>query len=134
MKTRSIRQSRVIPATPEQVYEALVNARKHSAFTGAKATGTARTGARFTAWDGYISGKHLELEKGVRLVQEWSTTEWPADVPPSRLEFSFAPHPKGAKVTMVQTGVPLEQADRYTQGWIDHYWVPLTEYFEAKKR
>lgn len=129
MKTRSIRQSRVIPAPPDAVYEALVNAKKHAAFTGAEATGTARAGAKFTAWSGYISGKHLELEKGRKIVQEWSTSEWPEGAPPSRLEFEFEPHPKGTKVTMIQTLVPASQADRYRQGWIDFYWKPLAAYF-----
>jgi activator of HSP90 ATPase len=133
MKTESIRQSRVIPAAPAEVYEAFVNARKHAAFTGAGATGVARAGARFTAWDGYITGKHLELDKGKRLVQEWSTSEWPEGAPPSRLEFHFAPHPKGTKVTMVQTSIPAGQAIRYKQGWIDFYWKPLEAYFQARQ-
>lgn len=132
MKTRSIRQSRIIPAAPEAVYEALVNAKKHAAFTGASATGVARVGAKFTAWEGYISGKHLVLDKGKQIVQEWSTSEWPEGAAPSRLEFNFEAHAKGTKVTMIQTLVPAEQADRYKQGWIDYYWDPLTKFFTAK--
>jgi activator of HSP90 ATPase len=131
MKTATIRQSRVIPAPPGKVYEAFVNAKKHAAFTGAAATGTAKVGAAFTAWDGYISGKYLELEKDKRIVQEWSTTEWPEGAPPSRIEFTFAAKGTGCQVKMVQTAVPAEQADRYKQGWIDFYWTPLAEYFKA---
>jgi hypothetical protein len=59
--TRTIRQRVAIPAPPTNVYAALVNAKKHAAFTAAEASGAARVGARFTAWDGYISGKHLNL-------------------------------------------------------------------------
>jgi activator of HSP90 ATPase len=131
MKTASIRQSRFIPAPPEAVYEAFVNARKHAAFTGAAATGTARAGAAFTAWGGYISGKHLELDKGKRIVQEWSTSEWPEGAPPSRLEFTFETKKGGCQVKMVQTAVPADQADRYKQGWDDFYWSPLAAYFET---
>jgi len=131
MKTGSIRQTRFIPAPPEKVYEALVNAKKHAAFTGAAATGTAKAGANFTAWDGYIAGKHLELEKGKRIVQEWSTSEWPVGAPPSRLEFTFEPKQGGCQVKMVQTSIPAEQVDQYKQGWIDFYWTPLAKYFQA---
>lgn len=131
MKTSVIRQSRFIPAPPEKVYEAFVNAKRHAAFTGAGATGTAKVGAAFTAWDGYIYGKHLELEKGKRIVQEWSTSEWPAGAPPSRLEFTFEAKAEGCQVKMVQSAVPAEQADRYKKGWIDFYWTPLANYFQA---
>lgn len=78
-KVTTIRQKIIIPAAPNAVYEAFMDAKKHSAFTGSKATSDARAGGKFTAWDGYISGKNLELEKGKRIVQEWKTTEWPED-------------------------------------------------------
>ena len=81
-KTKTIRQSEFIPgATPEDVYSALIEARKHAAFTGSPATGASRVGSKFTAWDGYIYVKNLELESGKRILQEWKTTEWP-DGPP----------------------------------------------------
>lgn len=64
MKVTTIKQNAVIPATPDEVYEAFIDAKKHSAFTGSKATCNPKIGGKFTAWDGYISGKNLELEKG----------------------------------------------------------------------
>jgi activator of HSP90 ATPase len=82
-RVRTITQKLVVAATPHEVYEAFVNARKHAAFTGSAASGPARVGARFTACDGYISGVHRELVKGRRIVQEWKTTEWPDDAEPS---------------------------------------------------
>jgi len=75
MKLATIKQRIIIPADPEEVYEAFMDARRHSDFTGSKATCNPKVGGRFTAWDGYISGKNLELEKGKRIVQEWTTTE-----------------------------------------------------------
>lgn len=42
----------------------LLLTRGNTAFTGSKATCDAGVGGEFTAWDGYISGKNLELEKG----------------------------------------------------------------------
>jgi uncharacterized protein YndB with AHSA1/START domain len=69
--TRTIRQSVTIRAAPAAVYEALVRAKKHAAFTQAAVTGTARVGARFTAWDGYISGRQLEIEAGRRFMREF---------------------------------------------------------------
>ena len=128
-KTKTIRQREFFPGVkPVQVYDALLNARKHATFTGAKATCDARVGGKFTSWDGYITGVNLELEPGRRIVQEWKTTEWPPASPPSRLEWTFAEKSGGTEVTMVHSQVPASQAESYRKGWIDYYWVPLKQY------
>jgi len=134
LKTSTITQKVVIPASPEEVYDAFVDPKKHSAFTGAEATGEPKVGAEITAWDGYITGKNLELEKGKRIVQEWSTSEWPEGYPPSRLELTFRKVKDGTELTMVHSEVPAEQAEDYRQGWIDSYWDLLKAYFQKKKR
>lgn len=128
-KTRIIRQTVLIPAKPDEVYDALINAKKHTAFTGAKATCDQKIGGRFTAWDGYISGKNLTLEKGKKIVQEWVTTEWPEGYPPSTVEFSLRAKGNGTELKMIHSNVPAEQAEDYDQGWIDFYWNPLRNYF-----
>jgi uncharacterized protein YndB with AHSA1/START domain len=133
-QTTTIIQKVVIPATPEEVYDAFMDARKHSEFTGATATCDPTVGGKFTAWDGYISGRNLELQKGKRIVQEWSTVEWPKGYPPSALELTFRKVKDGTEVRMVHSHVPEEQADEYRQGWIDNYWDLLKDYFQKRKR
>ena len=134
-RTKTIRQREFFPGVkPVELYDALINAKKHTAFTGAKATCVARVEGRFTAWDGYITGTNRELERGRRIVQEWKTTEWPAASPPSRLVWTFAEKRGGTAVTMVHSKVPASQAESYRQGWIDYYWTPLQEYFAGKSR
>jgi uncharacterized protein YndB with AHSA1/START domain len=133
-KTATITQKVIISASPEEVYDAFVDPKKHAAFTGAEATCDARVGGEFTAWDGYITGKNLELEKGKRIVQEWSTSEWPDGYSPSRLELTFVKVKDGTELTMVHSEVPAEQVDEYRQGWIDNYWDLLKEYFQKKKK
>jgi len=129
-KTETIKQKVIIPATPIEVYDAFMDAKKHSKFTGSKATCDAKVGGTFTAWDGYISGKNLELERGKRIVQEWLTTDWPEGQPPSRLELTFKKTDGGTELSMVHSGVPAEQAADTAQGWIDFYWDPLKNYFK----
>ncbi len=130
MKVSTIRQKILISASPEEVYEAFMDAKKHSAFTGSKATCDSKIGGKFTAWDGYISGKNLELEKGKKIVQEWITTEWPEGYPPSKLELTFKKAEGGTEISMVHSEVPAEQATDIKQGWIDFYWEPLKAYFK----
>jgi activator of HSP90 ATPase len=126
----SIRQTQFVPnVKPEQVYRAFLNPRTHSAFTGSKATGTGRVGGKFTAWDGYITGKTLQLKNGKKIVQAWRTTEFPAQYPDSRLELNFKAKKGGTEIVMVHSKVPASQTAQYREGWMSSYWDPLREYF-----
>ena len=129
-KLKTLKQKVVIPAEPDQIYDAIIDGKKHSDFTGSKATSEPKVGGKFTAWDGYIFGKHLELEKGKKIVQEWSTTEWPKGYPPSIFEIRFKKVQDGTEIEMIHSKVPEEQAEDYDQGWKDYYWIPLKEYFK----
>ena len=131
-RVKTITQKVVVPASPADVYNAFVNARAHAAFTGAAATGSARVGARFTAWDGYITGVHRVLVPGRRIAQDWTTTQWPDGAEASQVEFSFKAVKGGTEVRMVHSNVPAEQAASYRQGWVDYYWKPLKAYFRER--
>lgn len=115
-----------IPATPAEIYKAWLTGKGHSSMTGSAAT---VRGKRFTAWDGYITGRTLELEPERRIVQAWRTSEFPADAPDSRLEISLQEAKRGTKLTLTHTEIPPGQADSYKQGWDDFYFKPMKEYF-----
>jgi activator of HSP90 ATPase len=120
--------------SPKQVYEAYVDPKKHSEFTSSEATGKPVVGGKFTAWDGYISGKFLELEEGKRVVQEWKSTDFPEGALPSRLELTFREVPKGTEIVMVHSNVPKDQEDETAEGWTEFYWEPLKQYFKKKSK
>lgn len=132
LKTSKIEQKVTIPATPDEVYDALMDPEKHAEFTGDDASGSSEVGGEFIASGGYITARNLELERGKRIVQEWSTSEWPEGYPPSRLEITLRKVKGGTELTMVQTEVPAEQADSYDDGWHEYYWRPMVKYFEGK--
>jgi activator of HSP90 ATPase len=132
MKFGEIKQSVLIDASPVEVYEAFVDPKKHAAFTGQGATGTPKVGGKFTAGDGYISAKFLELKKGERVLQEWTTTEWPEGYPPSHLELRFKSKGKRTELTMIHSKVPAEQVEYYAGGWKEWYWEPMKKYFSKR--
>jgi activator of HSP90 ATPase len=133
-KTTTITQKIILPTLPEKVYNAFLNSKKHSEFTHLTATGKGVIGSKFTAGDGYIVGRNLELETGKRILQEWATREWPEGYPPSKLELTLKKVEGNTELTMVQSGVPREQEKGLRQGWIKHYWEPLNEYFETRRK
>lgn len=97
--------------------------------TGAKATGSAKVGSQFTAWDGYIWGKNTKLVKDKLIVQAWRTSEFANDDPDSTLTITLAKTKTGTKLTLKHTGTPTAQEASYRSGWQDHYFDPMLEYF-----
>jgi len=132
LKFSSITQTVSIKASPESVYDAYMDSKKHAAFTGSTAKMSSAVGGKFTAWDGYIIGKNLSLKEGKKIVQEWTTTEWPEAYPPSLLEITLTKTKGGTVLKMVHSKVPASQRDDYAQGWRDYYWTPLKAYLEKK--
>jgi uncharacterized protein YndB with AHSA1/START domain len=123
-----IEQRVFFEASPEAVYDALLDPKKHAEFTGSPATTSHEEGASFTAWGDYITGKNLELVKGEKIVQEWKTSEWPEGYPVSRLELILTAKNRGTQLEMIHSNVPAEQVSEYSGGWKSAYWEPLKEY------
>jgi len=135
LKTGVIRQKVLIPkSTPEAVYRALLSSKEHGEFTGSPAKVNGRAGAKFTAWDGYISGKNVSLTQNKKIEQEWQTSEFPEGYGPSILRISLKKKGDGTELTMFQSKVPASQVKRYDEGWHDSYWNPMKEYFENRSK
>lgn len=119
----------VVPATPAQVFAALLDSDQHAAMTGAGAT--VSPDGSFTAWDGYIHGRTVETHTDVRIVQTWRTTEFPEGAPDSRLEVTLEPHAEGTLVTFTHEEIPAGQGKGYQSGWEDYYLKPMRAYFRG---
>ena len=85
----------VIPATPQQIYDAWLDGRGHSKMTGSAAKAKPTEGAAFSAWGGYIKGKNLVPVPGRRIVQSWRTTKFTKQDPDSRIEVLLDAVPEG---------------------------------------
>ncbi len=132
MKTKTIRQSVTFKADPHDVYEALMDSKKHSQFTGGKASIGRKIGGRFTAFDGYSEGVNIELVPDERIVQSWRASDWPGDHY-SRATFSLTAIEGGTRRTFTQSGVPEEQFSDVSQGWHDYYWKPMKAMLEKQE-
>lgn len=132
-KTDSIRVSAVIPAKPEAIYAAWMSSKGHAEVTGSSARVTARVGSRFSAWDGYITGKTLELSPPSRILQSWRTTDFTKEEPDSLLEVLLLAAKDGTRVTLNHTNIPAGHGPEYRKGWADFYFKPMKEYYARSK-
>ncbi len=134
MKTKTIKQKAVIPASPEKVYNALMHSKEHSAFSNSGVKIKDKVGTSFSAYDGYIEGKNLKLVKGKKIVQSWKAAEsnWPKGHL-SEVIFELKKKGIGTEIIFTHKDVPAEYAKSISDGWKDYYWNPLKEYFKTKR-
>lgn len=120
----------VVPA--KVVYNAWLNSKQHTEMTGGEAIASSKVGGKFKAWDGYISGKNLELVKNKRIIQSWRSSEFADSDLDSLLVVNFEDTSGGCKVTIVHSHIPKGHGANYKQGWIDFYLLPMKKYFVNK--
>jgi activator of HSP90 ATPase len=121
-----------LPASPDEIYHTWLDSEGHSHMTGSPAVISSKVGDEFTAWDGYIIGRNLELEHGKRIVQSWRTVEFSDDEIDSQIEITLEPEGNQTKLTLHHTGLP-PHGRQYEQGWVESYFEPMKEYFSTRK-
>jgi activator of HSP90 ATPase len=131
MKTKSFKQKITIKATPQEIYDALMDSKKHSAFTGDAAKIGKKEGDAYSAYGGYIVGKNVKLVPGKKIVQTWRSVDgkWPEDHY-SEITFDLKKSGKGTELTFTHKNVPENQVAEFKRGWHDHYWKPMREFLE----
>jgi len=117
--------------SPNEVYDAYLDSRRHARFTGQAAKMSRKEGGKFTAGDTYISGTNIELIPGKRIVQAWRASEWPEGVY-SMLRLELKAKGRGSKMVVDHVGIPDKFRDGVDDGWYEFYWNPMKAYFGEK--
>ena len=129
MAQKILRQVRTFHATPQELYNALMDSRKHAKFTGAPAKISSKVGGKFTAFSGDLEGTNLAHTPNKKIVQSWRSSNWPEE-DFSRATFALTPAGHGnTKLTFTQSGIPEGRNEDIKQGWITFYWELLAELF-----
>jgi uncharacterized protein YndB with AHSA1/START domain len=123
----------LMPASAQEVYEAWLHSLAHSQMTGGEAKMSGEIGADVSAWDGYISGRILQLVPHARIVQSWRTTKFTAEHEDSVVTLSLEENDEGTLLTLVHSNVPDGQTSYEQGGWESHYFVPMRAYFAKRK-
>ena len=129
MKTKIIKQKVTFKASPHDVYESIMDAKKHSSFSGSKAKITKKVGDKFLAYDGYIEGTNLKLVQDKEIVQSWRGSDWP-NGHYSKARFLLKKSKNGTALEFTQTEVPAGQYEAIKSGWFEYYWEPMKEMLE----
>jgi activator of HSP90 ATPase len=128
MKTKTIRQTVSFKATPIEVYNMIMDSKKHQSLSGEKANISTKVGGRFTAWGSHLTGINLVLKPGEKIVQAWRATGWWPDYYSIAI-FDIKKIAVGTKLQFTQIGVPPNRYSGHYRGWIETYWTPMKEIF-----
>jgi activator of HSP90 ATPase len=118
-----------LPVQKDALFHAWLDSAEHSLFTGSHAEIDAVIGGRFSAWEGYITGKTLEMDSPNRIVQSWRTIEFNDTDANSKLEIILESTEKGTLMTLIHTDIPDGQGEMYREGWEEYYFRPMLDYF-----
>jgi activator of HSP90 ATPase len=138
--SEAIRQQVTFDANPQRIYQALTSTSDFDTITrlsdgavlltaaGAKPTSiSTEIGGSFTLFGGYVTGRHLEMLPGERLVQAWRAGSW---LPGEFSIVAFHLTAAGGKTTLdfEHRGFPDGNGASLARGWHAHYWEPLAKF------
>ena len=129
METRTIEQTTTFRAVPIDIYEMLMDSKKHASLTGEPAQISREVGGRFSAWGTHISGFNLALKPGDKIVQAWRALDWCPDHYSIAI-FDLKAVEDGTELAFTQIGVPPHRYEGHCRGWTETYWTPMKEILE----
>jgi activator of HSP90 ATPase len=127
---KAIHQEEDYKANPKRIYEALLDAKQFTAFSGGRSAEIHReVGGGFSLFSGHIVGRNLELVPNRRIVQAWRVVSWPEGIY-SIARFELQAQGSGTRVIFDHTGFPSDLAEHLESGWQENYWKLLRKYLD----
>lgn len=117
-------------ASAERLYEALLDERRFTAWSGAEARIERSEGGAFRLVGGRVSGRNIELVANRRIVQAWHVATW-AEGAYSIVRFELHPTAEGTRVVLDHSGFAPEDLAARRAGWFRVYLDPLRNDLEA---
>ena len=128
-KSITIHQEIDFTGGPQQLYEALLDSKQFTEFSGRPAEINREVGGAFSLFKGHIIGRNLELVPNERIVQAWRVVTWPEGAY-SIVRFDLKPHGSGTHLAFDHIGFPEGLRDHLATGWEENYWSLLKKYFQ----
>ena len=123
----SLHQEVDFKAAPARIYEALLDSKQFSAFSGMPAEINREAGGKFSLFNGHIIGRNLELISNQRIVQAWRVVTWDEGIY-SIARFELKAQAPGTHMTFDHTGFPEGKKEHLAEGWEQNYWERLQKY------
>jgi activator of HSP90 ATPase len=114
-------------ASPQRIYEILLDSKQFAAFTGMPAEIDPKEGGALKIFGGLIVARNVELIPDQRIIQAWRSEGWDKGVY-SVVRFELKPHGQGTLLVLDHTGFQEGKFDSLNAGWPPRYWNPLKKF------
>lgn len=119
----------LIPAPPSEVFAAFLDSKQHTGMTGSPAEITPKLGSAFSAWAGYIRGTVIGHDEDRKISLLWRASDFPKGAGDSKVTLLLDPQDDETRLTVIHENLPSGTSDRFADGWRDHYFIPMEDYF-----
>jgi activator of HSP90 ATPase len=126
-KRTSLHQEAEFHASPQRIYEVLLDSKQFAACTGMPAEIDPKEGGGFSMFGGQIVGRNIELVPHQRIVQAWRPAHWDPGIY-SIVRFELKPRGSETLLILDHTGFPEGDFDHLSFGWQSHYLEPLKKF------
>lgn len=116
-----------IKASRQRIYDALLDSKQFTTFSGAPAEINREPGGTFSLFGGLILGRNIELVPKERIVQAWRPADWEPGVY-TLVKFELKELGAQTRIVLDHTGFPEQNFRHLNSGWYAHYWEPLKKY------
>ncbi len=126
--TKEIKKTLIVNTSPQNVYNTLLDAEKHSVLTGEPAEIDHTEGGKFSVFGGAIYGKTTHLIPNKKIVQKWRTQAWEENLY-SETSFILEKVREGTKIIFSHKGIPSKHVQMIEEGWNKNYWEKMADFF-----
>jgi len=116
-----------INASPQRIYDALLDSKQFATFTRMSAEISRDAGGAFSTFGGLVVGRNIELVPNQRIVQAWRPKSWDPGIY-SLVKFELKTQAPQTTVVLDHTGFPEGNFRHLDSGWYERYWEPLKKF------
>jgi uncharacterized protein YndB with AHSA1/START domain len=130
---KTIRLTRVLPATPAVVFKALTDVRKVKKWSGQAARIGRRLGGTFEMFDGWATGRVVVYRPPLRFGYTWRVEGWKPTWDNSLVEWRLSPARGSTRVELIHSLLPTaKEARDHKGGWEEYVLGPMREYLKKR--
>ncbi|KAJ2355014.1 Co-chaperone [Coemansia erecta] len=119
--TVEVKQTSEFMCAAGDLYATLTDPQRVAVWTRAKPEIKPEVNAKFQLFGGHIEGEFTALEPGKRIEQTWRVATWPAGHF-SKVTIELEQLSNSTRLSLKQTGVPLNEEDATKANWERYYW------------
>jgi len=108
-------------APPIEIYRAHLDAPRIAACTQSACQIEPKEGSKFSMFGGNVTGEIVRLDSPNKIVQKWRFNNWTPGLF-SEVVLQFDEQNGGTRVSLTQTGVPVDDVERVSAGWKENFW------------